>query len=38
MISRLGELRREVEPFLDQYQFAYIRNRSTNDAISTISA
>ena len=31
-----GELGREVEPSLDQYQFAYCRNRSTSDAISTI--
>lgn len=30
------ELRREVEPSLDQFQFAYTRNRSTSDAISTI--
>lgn len=32
----IEELRTEVEPSLDQYQFAYRRNRSTNDAISTI--
>ena len=30
-------LRKEVEPRLDQYQFAYARNRSTCDAISTVA-
>ena len=29
--------RKEVEPRLDKYQFAYARNRSTSDAISTVA-
>ena len=31
------ELRKEVGPRLDQYQFAYSKNRSTCDAISTLT-
>ena len=31
------ELRKEVGPRLDQYQFAYSKNRSTCDAISTLA-
>lgn len=30
-------VRKNVEPRLDQYQFAYARNRSTCDAISTVT-
>ncbi len=32
----LEELRTDVEPLLDKYQFAYTKNRSTGDAIATI--
>lgn len=32
----IRELRRGVEPYLDQYQFAYKKNCGTNDAISTL--
>lgn len=32
----IEELRGEVEPFLGTFQFVYARNRSTNDAVSTI--
>ncbi len=32
----LEELRTDVEPLLDKYQFAYTKNRSTSDAIATI--
>ncbi len=32
----LNALRAEVEPVLDEYQFAYTNKRSTSDAISTI--
>lgn len=33
----IGKLCKEVEPSLDQYQFVYKCNRSTNDAISTLT-
>jgi len=32
----IGELRKEVEPSLDQYQLAYKNNCGTNDAVSTL--
>lgn len=33
----LGKVRSQVEAQLDPYQFAYLSNRSTNDAISTVT-
>lgn len=33
----IGELRRQVEPCLDQCQFAYKCNCGTTDAISTLN-
>lgn len=32
----LDKLRTQVEPLLDTYQFAYVKNRSTSDAIVTL--
>lgn len=32
----INELHGEVEPCLDQYQFTYLRNRNTNDAVLTM--
>jgi len=32
----IRELRKEVKPSLDQYQFAYKNNRGTNDTVSTL--
>ncbi len=32
----LEELRTDVKPLLDKYQFAYTKNRITSDAIATI--